>query len=175
VPEKEAGEGDEVDVELEEEADSIVRRAQDEVALDPVSPPPSPPIKAETMPSDAPTVAPSKPNALDLLSNLSTPKDLKPPSPSPEEDDPTETFDPSYARLAGLKPGASIPGLSQFPVTPSKPPGAGQGDNQGGGKGKSFDVPGMRVARDEDMDSWCCKSSLCRFPPRINLRVENQS
>jgi hypothetical protein len=164
-----------VDVELEEEADSILRRVQDEAALDPESLPPSPPIKAETMSSDASTVTPSKPNAIDLLSNLSTPKDLKPPSPSPEEDDPTETIDPIYTRLAGLKPGASIPGLSQFPVTPSKPPGAGQGSNKGGGKGKSFDVPGMRVARDEDMDSWCCKSSLCWFPLCINARVKRQS
>jgi len=164
-----------VDVELEEEADSILRRVQDEVALDPESLPPSTPIKAETMPSDATTVTPSKPNALDLLSNLSTPKDLKPPSPSPEEDDPTETIDPIYARLADLKPGASIPGLSQFPVTPSKPPGAGQGSNKGGGKGKSFDVAGMRVARDEDMDSWCCKSSPSLFPLCINARVKRES
>ena len=153
VTKREEADPEPIDADLEREADSIVRQAQDEAALETPSPPRSPSQEMDA-PLSRSNVAPSRTTALELLSSLSTPRDLR--SPPDIEEETEAPLDPIYARLAGLKPGASLPGSStQFPLTPSETPGRVDAK-----KGKPFDVPGMRTARDDDMDSWCCKSTV---------------
>jgi hypothetical protein len=79
------------------------------------------------------------------------------PSESEHEDEGDAESETMMARLLGLTGPKHIPGQPSLPPPPKTEP------------GKGWSIPGFNDSRDEDLDSWCCKS------PELNIPIDKFS